>query len=89
MRFIKTGRTLVLFFIIGLALGITACGAYNEANNFKAPLPGNNVQVQWERIESPPNYPNSVHACFKGDGIYQTQDQYSSIQVIPNDPACK
>lgn len=48
-----------------------------------------NVKLHWQRIETPANYPTIVHACLGRDGLYVDQDAANSVEVVPNDPACR
>jgi hypothetical protein len=76
--------------VIAVAAGVilAGCGNYDEANNHKAPSPFRDVHLQWERVESPSNYPSIVHTCFKGNGIYLNQDASNTTTVLAHDPTC-
>jgi hypothetical protein len=74
------GTTLIL---------LAGCGSYNEANNHNAATPSRTVLPVWTRIGSPPNYPTIVRACVGRDGIYIDQDSANSVEVVPDDPACR
>ena len=81
--------------VAAAAIGIVAiagCGSLSEANSHNLPDPNNAHNIRnlvWYRIDTPQNYPTSVYACAGPDGIYESQDAGSSIEVVPNDPRCK
>lgn len=79
-------RTLIA--VIAAAPLLAGCGAYAAAHDFNAPTPARIIPGNWARIETPGNFPSVVFECLGKDGIYQTQDQYSSVQVIAGDPNC-
>ena len=80
--------------IVAAAIGIVAlagCGT-KEANGYNLPSPNaahNISNISWFRLDSPREYPTIVRACIKGDGVYENQDSANSVEVVPNDPACK
>lgn len=47
------------------------------------------MQLRWERVQTPPNYPTIVHSCFLGNGLYLNQDKSNTTTVVKDDPACK
>lgn len=72
-----------------LALAVVGCGNFTEAHDYNAPAPKTNIIPQWVRIESVYHYGEVQRACVQGDGIYVSQNDNSSVTVIPSDPACR
>lgn len=75
--------------VLATVLALGGCGAYGEAHNFNAPAPSHNVVPGWTRIETPYHYSTIIHTCYGPDGVYDTLANDSSVEVVPDDPACK
>lgn len=73
----------------GIAISLTACGAYDEANDHNAATPktSTDINLLWERLKSPPNYATIIHTCFGVDGLYISQAD-GNVFVVPRDPMC-
>ncbi len=84
----KTQRMVATAAMLGGLLLAGGCGSYSESHDHNAPPPTNDVQLTWERLDSPGNYHTIIHACFGKDGLYLTQADNNSATVVPNDPQC-
>ena len=83
-------------FVIGAvvlgALVLAGCGSLAESNDHNLPDPNqahNVSSIVWWRLDTPQNYPTIVRGCYRGNGIYENQDSSNSVEVVPNDPACR
>ncbi len=88
LRRTTPGCLVLLLLPLVLLLALAGCGSYGEAHNHNAPAIKTDVQLNWERLDSPGNYHTIIHACFGVNGLYLTQADNNSATVIPNDPMC-
>jgi hypothetical protein len=76
--------------LLALSLSpLAACGAYGESHNHNAPAPTQpDIVASWVRIQSPGNYHTVIRACVGHDGMYLTQNDGTTVVVVPHDPNC-
>lgn len=84
----RSQRVIIATAIVASAIALAGCSAYDAAHNFNAPTPGQVVTGNWTRIETPGNFPSVVFECVGRDGVYQSMDAASSVEVVPDDPNC-
>lgn len=79
-----------LVLAVAVVMGASACGSFDEANlhNAASPPKSTDTVLTWHRVDSPPNYPTIVTACYGADGVYIDQDSSNSVDVVANDPRC-
>lgn len=90
MKKITGRKRIVAAGLVTLALSpLAACGAYGESHNHNAAPPSApDIAPSWVRIQSPGNYHTVIRSCVGHDGMYLTQNDGTTVVVVPHDPNC-
>jgi hypothetical protein len=76
-----------LVMTVALAVSISGCSAFGEANSHNTKPAPYDIRLVWTRVDDPANYPTIMHACDGTTGLYVV-DSGTGITVVTDDKLC-